>query len=136
MLYVTYDQYAERWDEIASVFSRDAVWRGDYDRYAETTKRKRGTITFDLKKAYRIRQVRVHVLIRPNGHGTKRIELRRGPADGAVLAAVDPAADGWNEFSGLDVAAQRLTLVLTAMQGRPYTTLSEVEIWGDVEERQ
>jgi len=104
--------------------------------YCYFTKRKRGTITFDLKKAYRIRQVRVHVLIRPNGHGTKRIELRRGPADGAVLAAVDPAADGWNEFSGLDVAAQRLTLVLTAMQGRPYTTLSEVEIWGDVEERQ
>ena len=47
VLYVTYDQYAQRWDEIASVFSREAVWRGDYDRYAETTKRKRGTQEVD-----------------------------------------------------------------------------------------
>ena len=102
--------------------------------YCYFTKRERGTITFDLKKAYRVRRVRVHVLIRPNGHGTQRVELRRGEPDGPVLAASDPAADGWNEFNGLDVVAQRLTLVLTAMQGRAYTTLSEVEVWGDLVE--
>ena len=99
--------------------------------YCYFTKRKRGAITFDLTKPYRIRRVRVHVLIKPNGHGTKRIELRKGEADGAVLAIADPAADGWNDFDDLDIVAQRLTLVLTAMQGRSYTTLSEVEIWGD-----
>ncbi len=35
VLYFTYDEYPERWEEIAAVFSRDAVWRGDFDKYAE-----------------------------------------------------------------------------------------------------
>ena len=43
ILYITYDQYADRWSEMASIFSRQAVIRGDYDRYAETTRGKRGT---------------------------------------------------------------------------------------------
>jgi len=47
ILYVTYDQYAERWDEIASIFSHDAVWRGDYDRYADAAHGKRGTQEVD-----------------------------------------------------------------------------------------
>ena len=42
-LYVTFDQYEDRWDEIAAVFSREAVLKGSFDRYAESTKRKRGT---------------------------------------------------------------------------------------------
>jgi len=47
VLSLAYDQYAERWDEIANVFSRDAVWGGDFDRYAESEARKRGTQTVD-----------------------------------------------------------------------------------------
>jgi len=47
LLYAQCGEYADRWDEIASVFSRDAVWRGDYDRYAETTRGKRGTQEVD-----------------------------------------------------------------------------------------
>jgi hypothetical protein len=46
-LYYTYDQYVEKWDEIASIFSRDAVLKGSFDTYADTSKGKRGTGTVD-----------------------------------------------------------------------------------------
>ncbi len=46
-LYVTCDHYAERWDEIAAIFSRDAVLTGSFDKYAETSKQKRGTGAVD-----------------------------------------------------------------------------------------
>ena len=32
---IGYREYPERWDEIAAVFGHEAVWRGDYDRFAE-----------------------------------------------------------------------------------------------------
>jgi hypothetical protein len=46
-MYVTFDQYAERWAEIAAVFSREAVLKGSFDKYAESAKRKRGTAEVD-----------------------------------------------------------------------------------------
>jgi len=47
ILYITYTEYAERWDEIASIFSQDAILTGSFDRYVESTKRKRGTAEVD-----------------------------------------------------------------------------------------
>lgn len=46
-MYLTFDQYEERWDEIASIFSREAVLKGSFDKYAESNKRKRGTSEVD-----------------------------------------------------------------------------------------
>ncbi|HUG69890.1 MAG TPA: TaqI-like C-terminal specificity domain-containing protein [Pirellulaceae bacterium] len=46
-LYLSYQQYDERWDEIASIFSLDAIRKGSFDRYAESTKKKRGTAEVD-----------------------------------------------------------------------------------------
>jgi len=46
-LYVAYEQYDERWDEIASIFSPDAIRKGSFDRYAESTRKKRGTAEVD-----------------------------------------------------------------------------------------
>ena len=43
VLYCTYNQYAEKWDEIASIFSKEAVLKGSFDKYAETNKKKKGT---------------------------------------------------------------------------------------------
>src|SRR5207253_7526969 len=37
----------EQWDSIAESFSKDAVLKGSFDRYAEATKLKRGTATVD-----------------------------------------------------------------------------------------
>jgi len=99
--------------------------------YAYWTGRSGGSITFDLVRPFRIRRVRVHVLISSRGHGTQRIELRHGETAGQLLDAVEPAANGWNDFDKLAATARRLTLVLTAEKGKTYTTLSEVEVWGD-----
>ncbi len=46
-LYLTYTEYADRWDEIASIFSRDAVLKGSFDKYAESSRVKRGTAEVD-----------------------------------------------------------------------------------------
>ncbi len=46
-MYFTFDQYPERWDEISSIFSRDAVLKGSFDKYAEEAGKKRGTSEVD-----------------------------------------------------------------------------------------
>jgi len=46
-IYLTFDQYDDRWDEIASIFSREAVLKGSFDKYAESNKQKRGTSQVD-----------------------------------------------------------------------------------------
>ena len=46
-LLIHYTDYVARWDEIAAIFSRDAVWKGALDRYAETSKGKKGTTEVD-----------------------------------------------------------------------------------------
>lgn len=43
----TYDQLADRWDDLVALFSREAVLHGSLDKYAEEAKRKRGTRTVD-----------------------------------------------------------------------------------------
>ncbi|MFM2199703.1 MAG: hypothetical protein RLZZ505_3135 [Verrucomicrobiota bacterium] len=45
--YCTFDQYAEKWDEIASIFSRDAILKGSFDKYADSNKKKKGTAEVD-----------------------------------------------------------------------------------------
>lgn len=47
LFYCTYEQLPEHWDFIAGIFSRDAVLRGSFDKYATTAKGKRGTAEFD-----------------------------------------------------------------------------------------
>jgi fido (protein-threonine AMPylation protein) len=44
--YCTFHEYAARWDEIAATFSKEAVLKGSFDRYA-VSDRKRGTATVD-----------------------------------------------------------------------------------------
>ncbi len=49
ILYLTYKDYVDRWDEIAGVFSREAVLRGSFDKFAEAGKGKRGTSQVDAE---------------------------------------------------------------------------------------
>ncbi len=46
-LYLKFTDYLERWDDIASIFSREDVLKGSFDKYAESTYRKRGTAEVD-----------------------------------------------------------------------------------------
>ena len=47
VMYFTYKEYLDRWDEIASIFSREEVLKGSFDRYVESSKGKRGTAEVD-----------------------------------------------------------------------------------------
>ncbi len=46
-LYLTCQEYAARWDEIHSIFSKKAVLEGAFDKYAEANKAKKGTTEVD-----------------------------------------------------------------------------------------
>ncbi len=46
-LYFAYNEYPDRWDEIASIFSREAVLKGSFDKYVESSRAKRGTAEVD-----------------------------------------------------------------------------------------
>jgi hypothetical protein len=48
-MYVTFDQYPDRFDEIYDVFARESVLKGSFDRYAEETTGKRGTSEVDAE---------------------------------------------------------------------------------------
>src|SRR2546427_11569103 len=41
ILYIRFNEYAQRWSAIAGIFSRDAVLKGAFDKFAESTKAKR-----------------------------------------------------------------------------------------------
>lgn len=45
--YLTYDQYAEQWDELQSLFSPEGVKKGNLDRFHKKTREKRGTVEVD-----------------------------------------------------------------------------------------
>ncbi len=45
--FITYDQYADRWDDLVELFSREAVLGGSLEKYAEANRKRRGTETVD-----------------------------------------------------------------------------------------
>ncbi len=45
--YYTFEDYLDKFDEIYDVFSKEAVLKGSFDRYAESTKGKKGTAEVD-----------------------------------------------------------------------------------------
>jgi hypothetical protein len=45
--YFTYEQLPDHWDFLVATFSKDAILKGSFDKYAETKKGKRGTTTVD-----------------------------------------------------------------------------------------
>ncbi len=47
IIYLPYTDYDAQWDEIASRFSKEAVLQGSFDKYAESTKGKKGTAEVD-----------------------------------------------------------------------------------------
>ncbi len=46
IFYFTFDQYEEKWDDIYSIFSKEAIFNGQFDKYAES-KKHRGNTEFD-----------------------------------------------------------------------------------------
>jgi type I restriction-modification system DNA methylase subunit len=48
IFYLNYKDYLTRWDEIAGIFSKNAVMKGSFDKYAADKKSKRGTSAVDV----------------------------------------------------------------------------------------
>lgn len=47
VFYCRYEEYPRHWDYIAGIFSREAILKGSFDKFAATTKGKRGTAEVD-----------------------------------------------------------------------------------------
>lgn len=47
LIYLNYGDYKERWDEIAGIFSLDAILKGSFDKYVESKRVKKGTAEVD-----------------------------------------------------------------------------------------
>ena len=63
IMMLTYRDYPSHWDEIAGVFSHQAVLKGSFDKYAEAATGKRGTAEVDdtfLAEIERWRELLVH----------------------------------------------------------------------------
>jgi type I restriction-modification system DNA methylase subunit len=75
IVYLPYTDYVQRWDEIASIFSREAILKGSFDTYAEATKGKRGTTEVDaafLQEIESWREMLARHLALRNKHLTQR----------------------------------------------------------------
>jgi len=49
IIYLNYKDYIENWQQIESIFAKDAILKGSFDKFAKTTKAKRGTGTVDTE---------------------------------------------------------------------------------------
>ena len=69
ILLLNYREYPARWDEIAGVFAKAAVWQGALDKFAEAKAGKRGTAEVDdefLAEIERWRELLAHNLVLRN----------------------------------------------------------------------
>jgi type I restriction-modification system DNA methylase subunit len=81
-----YTDYVEKWDEIAGIFSKDAVLKGSFDKYAETAKKKRGTTTVDEDFLAQIESWRDELA---RNIATRNKELTQAELNFAVQATID-----------------------------------------------
>jgi len=73
--YYSFEEYIEKWDEIESIFSREAVLKGSFDKYAESNKGKRGTAEVDdafLKEIENWREILARNIALRNEHLSNR----------------------------------------------------------------
>lgn len=47
ILYLTYHEYPQQWDTLVDTFSKEAILKGSFDKYAESNKSKKGTAEVD-----------------------------------------------------------------------------------------
>jgi len=75
VLYLTFEEYEKRWEEIASVFSREAILKGSFDQYVEKHRGMRGTAEVDkafLQEIERWRESLARNIALRNDQLTKR----------------------------------------------------------------
>ena len=55
----SYEEYPDRWQELWDVFSREAVWGGGFDRFAQSSQKKHGTSAVDTEFLKTIEEWRI-----------------------------------------------------------------------------
>jgi hypothetical protein len=70
-MYLTYKEHVEKWDMIYSLFSKEALLKGEFDRFAEESRGNRGTAPVDKEflkeiEGWRIELARNIALRNPN----------------------------------------------------------------------
>jgi len=58
IMYLTYKDYIDHWDQIAGIFAKESVLKGSFDKFAQAPKAKRGTTTVDVEFLKEIEQWR------------------------------------------------------------------------------
>jgi hypothetical protein len=48
ILYLNYNDYIDKWDEVYSIFSKEGIFKGAFDQYAESAKQKHETQEVDV----------------------------------------------------------------------------------------
>ena len=61
MLYFTFEEYVENWEKIHSIFSKEAVMRGDFDRFIQDTQGKKSRAEIDRDFLNDLDEWRVHL---------------------------------------------------------------------------
>src|SRR3989338_6995558 len=59
IMYLTFEEYLSKFDDIWNIFSKECVWKGSFDRFIESSKGKKGTAEVDdefLKEIERWRE--------------------------------------------------------------------------------
>jgi hypothetical protein len=75
IMYLTDRDYLARWDEIAATFSKEAVLKGSFDKYADSARLKRGTAGVDaafLREIEIWREILARNIALRNSHLTQR----------------------------------------------------------------
>jgi len=75
IMYLTYKDYTKNWSKIADIFSKDAVLKGSFDKFAVSPKGKRGTTTVDKEFLAEIEKWR-EILAKTIAHKNMNISLR------------------------------------------------------------
>lgn len=73
--YLTFEEYPKVWDELVSTFSRQAIYKGAFDKYVQETKQKRGTTEVDdafLDEIEQWREILAHNIALRNAGLTTR----------------------------------------------------------------
>ncbi len=86
ILYMTFEEYLDRWEEIESVFSREAILKGSFDRYVESTRRKRGTAEVD--KAF-LKEIEMWRELLARNIALRNPELNQREMNFAVARTID-----------------------------------------------
>ncbi len=83
---IPFDEYPERWDDIASRFSKEALYQGSFDRYIESSKLKKGTAEVDDLFLMEIQQWRKELA---SGIAARNVSLSQREVNFAVQRTID-----------------------------------------------